>query len=195
MRDPPVCSGRGIGAQDGVRGGGAGLCGGTRRRARVRAVWGSGPSSGGSAAVRRAKDKPRQGLCMAVRGSPWRRMACAAAECRRAVSGTLGCTTAYRNWRRRRRGSGCSSPRFGSGWDGAQGRRRRVRRWVAGGASRSGWCRTSPGSWASRVDVLCPNEAKSGVSWGRSASAARNRGGATTHLRRWSEPNSGDARA
>ena len=62
MYDPPMCSGRGIGAQDGVRGGGAGLCGGARRRARVRAVWGSGPSSGGSAAVRRGKDKHRQGV-------------------------------------------------------------------------------------------------------------------------------------
>ena len=34
MYDPPMCSGRGIGARDGVRGGGAGLCGGARQRAR-----------------------------------------------------------------------------------------------------------------------------------------------------------------
>ena len=67
-RDPPVCSGRGIGARDGVRGGGAGLCGGARRCACVRAVRGSGPSAGESAAVRRAKGKPRRGPGVVVRG-------------------------------------------------------------------------------------------------------------------------------
>ena len=32
MYDPPMCSGRGIRARDGVRGGGADLCGGSGRR-------------------------------------------------------------------------------------------------------------------------------------------------------------------
>jgi len=58
----------GIGARDGVRGGGAGLYAGACRCACVRAVRGSGPSAGESAAVRRAKGKPRRGPGVALRG-------------------------------------------------------------------------------------------------------------------------------
>ena len=36
-----------------------------------------------------------------------------AAQRRRPVTWHLGCATGYENWRRRRRGSGCSSPRLG----------------------------------------------------------------------------------
>ena len=68
MCNPPVRSEHWIGARNGVRGGGACLCGGVRRRACMRAVRGSGPSAGESAAMRRAKGKPRRGPGVAVRG-------------------------------------------------------------------------------------------------------------------------------
>ena len=55
MCNPPVRSEKWIRAWDGVRGGGSGLCDSARRRARVRAVRGSGPSAGEYAAGRRAK--------------------------------------------------------------------------------------------------------------------------------------------
>ena len=68
MCNPPVRSEQWIGAWNGVRGGRACLCGGARRRACVRAVRGSGPSAGESAAVRRAKGKPMRGPGVAARG-------------------------------------------------------------------------------------------------------------------------------
>ena len=101
---------------------------------------------------------------------------------RRAALCGWGCATGYAILHKRTRRLRRCSPSLESDGEVAQGRNRggpaaELDAAVAGGASRSGQSRTSPGSWASRVDVRCPYEAKSGVSWGRSASAARNHGG------------------